>query len=674
MESTMNRLQNESSPYLRQHRDDPIDWFPWGTEAFAIARQRDVPVMVSVGYASCHWCHVMARETFADPEVGERLRSGFVAIKVDREEHPTVDAALMDALVALTGRGGWPMTMMLDHDQRPFWGGTYYDRASFLGLLEAVSGVWTERRDDVNANAASITQALESSVVQPMAEIPGPQLINEGLSNLARGFDRTNGGFGKSPKFPNPMGIDLVMRAHMITPSEGTVDVITTSLDAMASGGIHDLIGGGFTRYSTDERWLVPHFEKMLYDQAMMIGIYRRGWSLFGHARWRQVVEETVEHLLTTFKHRSGGLCSSIDADSLDDRGNLVEGAYYTWTPEEFRSVLGKDADQAIEWYGITPDGHLDGRSIPNRLHARGQLERTESIDRARRALLEARNARPMPAVDDNIVLEWNALALSALIDAGMVMARPDWEEAATDIAEFLRAEMRDARGNWFRVWHEDGQPPARFRATAGDLAALVDAFTRLGEATGRAEWTDLAVETADRLLDDHWDAERGGLFATSIHEQSMLPTRKDLRDDTSPSANSMAAGALIRLSALVAEPRYANHADRILQLIGAACTTSPTSVSYGLAVLETRHRGITEVVIPGEHSDLVRLAKTVWRPDVVLAWGESTGSSLWNGREAGFAYVCRNQTCALPVTEPTELLGQLTGKTVTPAADRPDA
>ena len=667
----MNRLATESSPYLRQHAGDPINWYPWCDEAFAEARSRDVPVLVSVGYSSCHWCHVMAAETFADEAVGDALRDGFVAVKVDREERPEVDAVLMEALVALTGRGGWPMTMMLDPDRRPFWGGTYYDRTAFTGLLDAVTRVWTERRSEVVANADTILEALNSSALEPLNALPGPELINDALGQLARGFDRANGGFGKAPKFANPMGLDLVMRAHMITPSQGTVDVITTSLDAMASGGIHDLIGGGFARYSTDERWLVPHFEKMLYDQAMMIGIYRRGWSLFGHQTWRSVVEDTVSHLLTRFRHPGGALCSSIDADSLDSTGQVTEGAHYTWTPDEFRSVLGSDADRIIDWYGITDDGHLDGRSVPNRLHARGDLVRPADIEAARQQLLAVRDRRPAPSVDDKVILEWNALSISSLADAGMVMARPDWIDAAVDIGQFLIAEMRDGRDRWHRVWHADGQPRARHRATAADLAALVDAFTRLGEATGKSNWTELAVRVADDLLDHHWDAADGGLITTAIDAPEPLIERKDVRDDTTPSANSLAAGALLRLSAIASEPRYANHADRILQLIGAAVKRSPTAVSYGLAVLETRHRGITEVVIPGDERELVNTAMRVWRPDVVLAWGDRTAADIWDGRQDGLAYVCQNRTCAAPVDNPRDLLAQLTGRPVDSDGER---
>lgn len=662
----MNRLSTESSPYLRQHAGDPVDWFPWCDEAFDEALRRDVPVMLSVGYAACHWCHVMAAQTFADTEVADALRSDFVAIKVDREELPEIDGIYMDALIALTGRGGWPMTMMLDAQRRPFWGGMYYDRDAFLGLLSAVRTVWTQRRGEVDANAESIVAALAAATVTPLKELPGPELINNALTQLARGFDRTNGGFGSTPKFANPMGLDLVMRAHMIQPSQGTVDVITTSLDAMISGGLFDHLEGGFARYSTDERWLVPHFEKMLYDQAMMIGVYRRGWSLFGRPAWRYVVEITIDGLLSTFRHPAGGLCSSLDADSKLPDGTSVEGAYYTWTPHEMQHALDDDAAAAIEWFGITDSGHLDGRSIPNRLHARGDIIPPPAIDHARRRLISARRARPHPNIDDKVVTEWNALAVSALADAGMVMDRPDWIDAAQEIATFLVDNLRDDRGTWLRVWHADGHPRARHRAGASDLAALVDACTRLGEATGRARWTELAVETANDLLDHHWDADDGGVVCTAIGAPQPLVTRKDLRDDTTPSANTMAAGALLRLSAIVDEPRYLNHTDRILQLIGTVAMKNPTSATGGLAVLESRHRGITEVVIPGEAGDLVRTAMSIWRPDIVLAWGERTSSSIWHDRIDGSAYICRQQVCESPVSDAAELRARLTGRPVT--------
>ena len=670
----MNRLAEETSPYLRQHRDNPVDWWPWSDEAFAEAQRRDVPVLLSVGYSACHWCHVMAHECFEDSEVAAEMNGRFVNIKVDREERPDVDAVYMDAVQAMTGRGGWPMTVFLTPDQRPFFGGTYYPKPQFLKLMDAIDDAWTNRRDQLDTQATQLANALGASArVEAARDLPGLDLVNAVLQQLGRSFDADWGGFGAPPKFPSTMHLELVLRAFMSTGSDGARQIVTTTLDAMASGGMYDHIGGGFARYSVDREWLVPHFEKMLYDQALLARTYLHGYAVFGHDRWRQVAEETIEYVLRDLRRPGGGLASAEDADSPGPDGHGHEGLFSTWTPAEVRAVLGHEHDvgAVLEWYGITDSGNFEGRSIPNRLHARGSLARPPAIEGARAALFEAREQRPHPLLDDKVLTEWNALFLSTLAEAASVSSRRDWLDAAVQLGEFLVRELRDPDGRWFRSWQADGRPPARHAALAADHAALVDAFARLSEATGQARWIELAVETADTLLDHFWDVDQGGLFTTPDDGEQLVARQKDLIDNATPSANSTAAIALTRLAALTGEQRYRNHADRIYQLLATVVTQTPGAASNALVGIEMHRRGVTEIAIVGDRPDLVRLAHAVWRPDSVLAWGEPYESPLWTGRAEGFAYICRDYVCEAPQDTREGFFRQLTGQELPVTIDR---
>jgi uncharacterized protein YyaL (SSP411 family) len=666
----VNRLADETSPYLRQHQDNPVDWYPWGDEAFEAARDRDVPILLSIGYSACHWCHVMAHECFEDDDVAAAMNAAFVNVKVDREERPDVDSLYMSALQALTGRGGWPMTVALDPGGRPFWGGTYFPRDAFLQVIAALSAAWNDKRDDLDQQASKLIDAItKTATTKPLAELPGLDLINDSLKRISGGFDPDWGGFGKPPKFPSTHHLELVGRAFMATPNDGAKTVLTTTLDAMASGGMYDHIGGGFARYSTDREWLVPHFEKMLYDQAALVRVYRQGFSLFGSLPYRQVVEETITFVLRELRHPDGGFYSAQDADSAGPGGRNVEGIFYTWAPAEVRAALAPAPDElvdaALQWWGITDDGNFEGRSIPNRLHARGQLQRPKAIEVARQRLLQVRAARPRPGLDDKVLTEWNALFLYALADAAATFQRADWKQAAVDNGEFLLRELRDGRGRWFRSWQADGTPPARHMALAADHAALVGAFIRLAELTGEARWITAARETADTMLDWFWDPVEGGLYTTAEDAEELVVRQKDVFDDSTPSANSNAANALLRLAALTGEQRYRNFADRILQLIAPIAKDAPAGVSNALLALETRLRGLVEVAVAGDAPDLVRVAQLLWRPDVVLAWGEPYDSPLWEGRRDGHAYVCRDHVCQQPVSTPEELFQQLTGQPV---------
>jgi uncharacterized protein YyaL (SSP411 family) len=661
----VNRLADETSPYLRQHKDNPVDWYAWGEAAFAAARERNVPILLSVGYSACHWCHVMAHECFEDDEVAAAMNAAFVNVKVDREERPDVDQIYMDAVQAMTGRGGWPMTVFLTPEGKPFYGGTYFPKAQFLQLLAAIDDVWCNRPADIQQNVDGLFVTIDGTAhLAPAATVPGLELVNLGLQQLASVFDAEWGGFGAAPKFPSTLSLDLVLRTYVHTGHADARHVVETTLAAMASGGMYDHLGGGFARYSTDDRWLVPHFEKMLYDQALLARLYVRAAQVFDDPRWRQVATETIDYVLRELRHPDGGFFSAEDADSLDDDGHSHEGAFYVWTPDQVSEAAGDDADAALDWYGLTDQGkvggNFEGRFVLARLHHRGDLARPDAVERARVAMLARRAERPRPGVDDKVLTEWNALMLATLAEAAAAFGRDDWLAAAIANAEFLCRELRGPDGRWRRSWQADGSPPARHAALAADHADLVDAFTCLAEATGQARWIADACATADVLLDHFWDTDHGGLFTTADDAEALVVRRKDLMDDATPSANSVAALALQRLAALTGEARYANHADQILQLQAAVIPQAPSAFSLALAAIHVRTLGLTEIAIVGDRPDLLTEVRTTWRPAAVLAWGEQYDSPLWEHRAEGFAYVCRDFACQQPAPDLATLRAQL--------------
>jgi hypothetical protein len=668
-----NRLAAETSPYLRQHADNPVDWYPWGDEAFAAARTRDVPILLSVGYSACHWCHVMAHESFEDAAAAGVMNDLFVNIKVDREERPDVDAIYMDATQAMTGHGGWPMTVFLTPDREPFYCGTYFPpeprhgMPSFLEVCRAIADAWANRRDELTEQAAKLTEAVSRSVPAggPDAGLPGAEALDQAYSVLRQQHDDEWGGFGRAPKFPQTMSLELLLRAHAHNHAAVTLAMVTTSLDAMASGGMYDHLGGGFARYSVDGQWLVPHFEKMLYDQALLARVYLHAWQVTGLPRYRQVLEETIGYVLRDLRHPGGGFYSAEDADSEGE-----EGLFYTWTPAEITAGLGRDGDgggaaaEAMAWYGVTEPGSFEGRSILNRIAHRGELERPPAIEAARARLFEARAARVRPGLDDKILTEWNGLMLSTLAEAAAATGRDDWRAAAVANAEFLLGAMRGDDGRWRRSWQADGG--ARHLAYAADHAALVDAFTRLAEATGQARWISAAAETADALLDLFWDSEDGCLFTTGTDAEPLLTRPKDLLDNATPSANSMAAVALLRLGAITGHERHRERAEAILRRVGGLAAEHPTAFANLLAAVDMHTSGITEVVVTGERPDLVAAAHGRYLPNAVVVWGERFASPLWEGRTeegaAGRAYVCRDYVCRTPVTDVDALDAELSG------------
>jgi len=651
----VNRLAGETSPYLRQHADNPVDWYPWGAEASAAAVELDRPILLSVGYSACHWCHVMAHESFENAEIAALMNDGFVNVKVDREERPDVDAIYMDAVTSLTGRGGWPMTVFCTPDGRPFHAGTYWPdtprggMASFPQVLAAVMQAWDGDRQNLDAMADKLTASMARHAdMESAGTAPGPATLAAATDRMVSLHDDEWGGFGDAPKFPQAMNLEALARHIAATSSPEAGRVLTTTLDAMASGGMYDHLGGGFSRYSVDRFWLVPHFEKMLYDNALLARAYLHGWQVLGHDRWLQVASETIEYVLRDLRDPGGGFLSAEDADS-----EGVEGKFHVWSEAEVREVCGSDADAAVAWYGVSAGGNFEGANILHR-PVRGDLKRPDEVEKARRALFERRESRIRPGLDDKVLTEWNGLMLGTLAEAAMATGRADWLEAARVNGDFLCGVLQRPGDRWLRSWQADGG--ARHLGYAADHAAMVDGLTRLGEATGEARWTEAAVSTADVLLELFSDANNGGFHTTGSDAEALVMRPKDLMDNAQPSANSLAAVALLRLGALVGDRRYTEAAEGVLSLLGDRVTEHPTAFGHLLGAVDLFHSGITEVVVTGDRPDLVEVVQRAYLPSVVLAWGERGDGPLWEGRQDGLAYVCRDYACLAPVDSVKDL------------------
>ncbi len=663
----MNRLATETSPYLRQHAENPVDWLPWGAEAFEQARHQDKPVFVSIGYASCHWCHVMAHESFEDPAVADDLSRWFVSVKVDREERPDVDAVYMAAVVAMSGSGGWPMSVFCTPDGRPFFGGTYFpptERAgmpSFRRLLAALADAWSTRRQEVEAQADALLQAAAGELdladrlaaARPPGEEarwPEPEgVLERAVAELAERFDPEWGGFGPAPKFPRPTHVELCLRHHR-GGDHAALSMATTTLDAMAAGGIYDHLAGGFARYSTDRRWLVPHFEKMLTDQALLARGYLHAWQDTGRADYAQVVAETLGYVLSDLSGEGGGLCSSEDADA-----DGVEGGHATFTPAQVGEALAGHHElvgPALDWYGVTEAGNWEGTTVLSRPLG-APLARPPEVEAARRLLLEARRRRPRPARDDKVVCEWNAMAAAVLAEAAGAMEVAGWAGRAEEVGDLLFTAGRLADGRWART--VGGRQPA----FAADYAWLLECCTRLAELSGRAQWTARGAEVADTLLDRFVDPADGGVFTTGRDGERLVVRSKELLDGATPSANSVAASALARLGALTGDDRYRHAAERIVSLAGPLLADHPTAVADLVAAASMLDAPI-EVVVAGDRPDLLSEVRRRWLPDAVVAWGEPTSSPLWEGRDPGSAYVCHRYACRAPAADPATLGAQL--------------
>ena len=658
------------SPYLAQHRDNPVEWWSWGPDAFAEAERRGVPVLISVGYSACHWCHVMAHESFEDPETGALMNQLFVNIKVDREERPAVDAVYMAAVQAMVGRGGWPMTVFALPDGRPFYAGTYFPKVSqgnhisFTTLCTTIDDLWRTRRDDLISQADEIVEHIASQDQIPRGQdSPSQSVINSAVASLVSQLDTTDGGFGRAPKFPQTMSIDTLLRHARRTGDSASLDAAILSLDAMAAGGIFDHLGGGFARYATDSRWLIPHFEKMLYDQALLARVYLHAWQLTGDARHRQVLDETIEYVLRDLRHPLGGFFSAEDADS-----EGVEGKFYVWSIDGVRIIAGPDAGVAIDWYGVTEAGNWEGTNILERV-VRGDIARPEAVERARAALFEAREQRVRPGLDSKVLLEWNGLMLATLAEAAAAKGEQRWLAAAIETAEFLCDNLRRNDGRWLRTWQgpTDGTAAdghAKILAYAADHGAMIDAFVRLAEASGQARWIGEAITTADALIELFWDEENGGVFSTGSDAEALVTRPKELMDNATPGANSLAAVGLLRLAAITGNDRFRSLAGQIVTMLGEAAGRLPLGFGHLLYAVELHAFGSTEIVITGDRPDLVGAVQQRWTPGAVLAWGEPTTSPLWEGRDEtgshGRAYVCQDYACGLPADDVAMLITQL--------------
>jgi uncharacterized protein YyaL (SSP411 family) len=664
-----NRLAKESSPYLLQHADNPVDWYPWGEEAFAAARAAELPILLSVGYAACHWCHVMEHESFEDPDVATLMNTHFVCIKVDREERPDVDSLYMSAVQAMTGQGGWPMTVFLTPERVPFYGGTYFppqDRAglpSFRRLLLAIADTWRERRADVEAQGDKLVGHIRDMTrFQPAPGDVTEEVLRSAHEQLNASFDPVYGGFGGAPKFPQPPTLDLLMRLAE-RGYAGAGDMATTTLDAMAAGGIFDQLGGGFHRYSVDRSWVVPHFEKMLYDNAQLVRSYARSWVQTGSARHRLVAEATAAWMLGEMRDPEGGFWSSLDADSEGE-----EGKFYVWSLDEVADAVGEEgAELARTAYGLTPRGNFEGRNIP--VHAT-EVDPNE-LEKVRAALLQRRSERARPETDTKVLTAWNALAAAGLVEAGALLGRRDWIEAATTTMQFVLDTLR-VDGRLMRSYRRG---VVRALGCCEDYAFVLEACLALYEATFSREWLTEARWAADEAIRLFADPRDGGFYSTGEDAEGLVLRPKDLFDNAVPSANSVLALELQRLAHLVGGSIYEDAARGCLQLVKGPAAQAPTGFGTALSAIDFLTGAPKEIVIVGDPlepdtSALVDVVRGRLLPNKVLVvTPEPTtadtelipllrGRSPIGGRAT--AYVCRAGVCRAPVTSREELAEQL--------------
>jgi uncharacterized protein YyaL (SSP411 family) len=671
-----NRLADQTSPYLLQHAHNPVDWYPWGAEALERARSQDRPIFLSIGYAACHWCHVMERESFENAEIAALMNEHFISVKVDREERPDLDDVYMAAVQAMTGSGGWPMSVFLTPDLKPFFGGTYFppdDRhgmAGFPRVLAAVADAYRTRRADVEEQAGTLASHLQAQLAPPAGGTdPERQLLDAAAARVAASFDATHGGFGGAPKFPAPMTLEFLLRAWRGSGDAATLGMVTRTLDAMADGGIHDQLGGGFARYSTDAVWLVPHFEKMLYDNALLAHAYLEGHRATGSQRYADVARSTLDFMLAELLTDDGGFASALDADS-----EGVEGRFYVWSYDEFMAVLSDagldDADRRFlaDYWGLTAAGNWEGTNIPHRpadADAPGEL-----LERGRSALLAARAARTRPARDDKQIAAWNGLALRALAHAALVLGDERYAAASQTLVAFIEGQLLRVDD---RLWRTARDGRAHTPAFAEDYLAVADGLLVAHGALGSAGPLLLARRLADRAVADFWDEPTGTFLDTSAEHDRTVAQPRGLVDNATPSANSLAADVLQRLALLTGEASYARRADAILRAISPALDRQPSAFGRMLAAADRRLGEPIDVVVAGRPDDgrsLRQAAARPYVPDLVLtavtdgdeheSWPLHAGKVARDGLAT--AYACRGYACDEPTHDPARLAEQVLG------------
>ncbi len=673
-----NHLVNETSPYLLQHADNPVDWHPWGEEALQKAKAEGKPIFLSIGYSACHWCHVMAHESFEDERLAAILNEHFVSIKVDREERPDLDRIYMSAVQALTGSGGWPMSVFLTPDGQPFYGGTYfppmprYGMPSFTQVLLNVADAWQNRRQELVEGGQQLVNAIErqmaaaegvkrEGVKRETLDIAFESLNWFDRAHHRRGFDEVHGGWGGAPKFPQPMVLEFLLRYHHATGEDRARYMVSLTLDAMAYGGMYDQLGGGFHRYSVDDHWLVPHFEKMLYDNAQLARVYLHGWQVTGNPFHRTIAEEILDYVVREMTGPSGGFYSTQDADSEGE-----EGKFFVWTPDEVSAVLGDEADRFMEAYGVTARGNFEGKSI---LELKGSLEERGALAEARRRLFETREDRVHPGRDDKVLTSWNGLMLAAFAEAARVLGREDYRQVAERNASFLLSEIRTADGRLLHTWkacpersRRDGV--AKVNGYLEDYTHLMDGLLELYQTTFDPRWYLAASELAEVMI-EHFCAPDGGFFDTSDDHGRLIVRPRELQDNAVPSGNGMAAFVLLRLAGLAVEPRYAELARAALGPMQPLLARHPLGFGQWLIALDYALAHPREIAIVGEADAtdvgaMLAVCATGYRPHQVLAVGvpddEQLTVPLLRDRDQiegqATAYVCVDFTCQRPVTD----------------------
>ena len=679
-----NRLIDETSPYLRQHAHNPVDWYPWGPEALERAKSQDKPILLSVGYSACHWCHVMERESFENPSIAALMNEHYVSIKVDREERPDIDSIYMAAVQALTGLGGWPMTVFLTPDGKPFYGGTYFppeDRGgmpAFPRVLSAIAEAYRDRRGEVMNTTNQILVHMQQMTksthdVDPLTA----DVMTRAFLELIKQFDDTYGGFGLEPKFPQPMTYEFLLRRYLGTEDPQALDMVELTLDRMARGGIYDQLGGGFHRYSTDTYWLVPHFEKMLYDNALLVRLYLHAYQVTRNPEYRRIVEETLDYVVREMTSTDGGFYSAQDADSEGE-----EGKFFVWRPEEVAGLLGKEDGKIVNgFYGVTVHGNFEGKSIlhiptPPAEFARNsgiaETELNEVLARSKKKLLEQRATRIAPGLDDKILTAWNGLMLAAFAEAASVLGRDDYRKIATTNGTFLLDNLIDIDGRLLRTY-KDGK--AKLNGYLEDYAFLIDALLLLHEVTFGERWLRTAVELGRSMVELFWDEDSQQFYDTGVDHEDLVIRPRDVTDNAIPSGSSMATSVLLKLSVLTGDSSYNSRAATSLRSAREIAQRFPSAAGHWLGVLDIYLARVKEIVIVGRHDDAAtgKLAEEVYKgflPNRVFIGTEdgtplvSVNMPLLEDRHtiAGqpTAYVCENYVCLLPVNDPAELAKQL--------------